>query len=126
MNMCIHPQEEAPLPWEVIEGPPAPGIFDANGHCVMINKDVDLLSRIVYYANSRAALVKALKLALELLSKVQWIEFHIVLEDDANDTQISYRCPICNQECHKGHTLDCCLDIINELQAALTAAGETK
>jgi spore coat polysaccharide biosynthesis predicted glycosyltransferase SpsG len=71
MNMCIHPQEEAPLPWKCITryGGIGNEVYDSDYYQILDRNGIIVIDRIdnknvafnvINYANSRAALVDAL------------------------------------------------------------------
>jgi hypothetical protein len=112
MNMCIHPQEEAPVPWKY-EGSFDTydlsknrwRVLDANGNPVFINTEQQL-ERLCQAVNNHAALVEALKETLALLRTSLAPDGMFAKEEDWLRHKIN--------------------KAARELDAALAAAGETK
>jgi hypothetical protein len=112
MNMCIHPQEEAPLPWSYKLVDDNDNMFsfytiiDATGKSIIdINDDEELAKKIIK-VNNHAALVEALKETLALLRTSLAPDGMFAKEEDWLRHKIN--------------------KAARELDAALAAAGETK
>jgi len=109
MNMCIHPQEEAPLltslEYKIVMNTDNDKylftvLFDVNHKTLGYIYDKDTAELIVCKVNNHAALVEALKYATEWLSRI-------------DPEEAGSRMPDSNKSLHY-------------LKAALAAAGETK